>query len=229
MDVQDLYNNRFAGDKTLIRKNQIWQTLCKHFFQKYIAEDAVLVDIAAGYCEFVNNISAKEKIAFDLNTDTQKFADQGVTVQTDSFFNLPEYMGERKADIVFASNVLEHLDDKEQVIAAMKACATILRKPGGEKTKGGCLLILQPNIKYTKGAYWDFIDHKVPLTDQALVEAGEMCGLRTIVNIPKFLPYTTKSKLPKHPLLIWLYLKVMPISGFFMGQQSFLVLEKTDA
>lgn len=83
------------------------------------------------------------------------------------------------------------------------------------------MLILQPNIKYTKGAYWDFIDHKVPLTDQALVEAGEMCGLRTIVNIPRFLPYTTKSKLPKHPLLIWLYLKVMPVSGFFYGTAVF--------
>lgn len=135
MDVQDLYNNRFAGDKTLIRKNQIWQTLCKHFFQKYIATDAVLVDIAAGYCEFVNNTAAKEKIAFDLNPDTQKFAARDVTVQTDSFFNLPEYMGERKADIVFASNVLEHLDSKEQVITAIKACAAILRKPDRERLR----------------------------------------------------------------------------------------------
>ena len=228
MEVKDLYTNRFAGDKTLLRKNEIWKTLCKHFFQKHIPADSVLIDIAAGYCEFVNNISAKEKIVFDLNPDTEKFAAQDVKVHIDSFFNMQKYMGDRKADIVFASNVLEHLDNKEHVIAAIKECAAVLRDPEGNAKIGGRLLILQPNIKYTKGAYWDFIDHKVPLTDQALVEAGEMCGLKTVVNIPKFLPYTTKSKLPKHPFLIKLYLKVLPIAGFFMGQQSFLVLEKTD-
>jgi hypothetical protein len=87
---------------------------------------------------------------------------------------------------------------------------------------------LQPNIRYTGAAYWDFIDHKIALTDRALIEAGEMCGLKVVRCIRKFLPYTTKSKFPQHPFLIWLYLKLMPVSGFFMGQQSFLILEKTD-
>jgi hypothetical protein len=89
-------------------------------------------------------------------------------------------------------------------------------------------MILQPDIRYTGAAYWDFIDHKVALTGEALIEAGEMCGLRVSRHIRKFLPYTTKSGLPQHPFLIWLYLKLMPVSGFFMGQQTFLILEKTN-
>jgi hypothetical protein len=89
-------------------------------------------------------------------------------------------------------------------------------------------MILQPDIRYTGAAYWDFIDHKVALTGEALIEAGEMCGLKVACHIRKFLPYTTKSKLPQHPFLIWLYLKLMPVSGFFMGQQTFLILEKTN-
>jgi hypothetical protein len=93
---------------------------------------------------------------------------------------------------------------------------------------GGKLLILQPNIKYTGGAYWDFIDHKVALTEQSLIEAGELCGLKVNNCLRRFLPYTTKSNIPQHPFFVWLYLKLLPLSGFFMGQQTFLVLEKND-
>ena len=86
-------------------------------------------------------------------------------------------------------------------------------------------MILQPNIKYTGGAYWDFIDHKVPLTDKALVEAGELCGFKMNKNIPRFLPYTTKSAIPQSPIFVFLYLK-LPIAWYFLGKQSFLVMEK---
>jgi hypothetical protein len=128
----------------------------------------------------------------------------------------------KKVDVIFASNIFEHLDTKDQVVLAIKKCAEVLAE------KEGKLMILQPDIRYTGAAYWDFIDHKVALTGEALIEAGEMCGLKATCHIRKFLPYTTKSRLPQHPFLIWLYLKLMPVSGFFMGQQTFLILEKTN-
>ncbi len=28
------------------------------------------------------------------------------------------------------------------------------------------MLVLQPNIRYVGGAYWDFLDHHLPLTDR---------------------------------------------------------------
>jgi hypothetical protein len=208
----------------------LWQILCKYFFQRFIPKENIVVDIAAGYCEFINNIEANEKIAFDLNPDTVKFADKEIRVINDSFFNMEKYLQGRKADIIFASNVLEHLDSKEQVVSAIKICAENLKSPRQSlkyiNRGGGKLLILQPNIKYTGAAYWDFIDHKVALTEQALIEAGEMCGLKVGYCLRKFLPYTTKSSIPQHPLLVRLFLKFLPVSGFFMGQQSFLVLEK---
>lgn len=231
MDVQQLYSARFESQKVLDRKQKIWQVLCKHFFQKHIPTDGVVLDIAAGYCEFINNIEAKKKIAFDLNPDVKRFANKDVQVFNESFFDMTKHLRGAQADIIFASNILEHLDSKEQVISAIKVCAEALKPAkmlnnvmGG----GGKMLILQPNIKYTGAAYWDFIDHKVALTEQALIEAGEMCGLKVSYCLRKFLPYTTKSKIPQHPLLIWLYLKLMPLSGFLMGAQSFLILEKAD-
>jgi hypothetical protein len=224
MDVQQLYGTRFAEPEILLKKNKVWQILCKNFFQKFISDESVVVDIAAGYCEFINNIKAKTKIAFDLNPDTKLFANEDVQVINDSFFNMKAHLRD-KADIIFASNIFEHLDTKEQVISAMNIAAMYLKSiPCG----GGKLVILQPDIQYTGAAYWDFIDHKVALTGEALIEAGTMCGLKVVRRIRRFLPYTTKSKLPQHPFLIWLYLKLMPVSGFFMGQQTFLILEKTN-
>jgi hypothetical protein len=222
MDIQQLYTKRFDNALVLARKNKIWQILCKHFFQKQINEDSVVLDIAAGYCEFINNIKAKEKIAFDLNPDTKRYANESVQTIEDSFFNMDAHLQNKKVDVIFASNIFEHLDTKEQVVLAIKKCSEALNFNSGK------LMILQPDIRYTGAAYWDFIDHKVALTGEALIEAGEMCGLKTVYHIRKFLPYTTKSKLPQHPFLIWLYLKLMPVSGFFMGQQTFLILENTN-
>jgi len=221
MDNQRIYNNRFADKKALEDKNKTWRILCKYFFQEYIHKDSLIIDIAAGYCEFINNIESKEKIAFDLNPDLKQFANEDVLAVNSSFFEVKNYLQGKKADVIFESNVLEHLDSKEQVIQSIEFRSDNLKN-------GGRLLILQPNIKYVQGAYWDFIDHKVALTEKALIEVATMCNLKLKVNYPKFLPYTTKSKIPQYPWLVWLYLKLMPISGFFLGQQSFLVFEKFD-
>ena len=191
--------------------------LCKHFFQKFIPPESIVIDIAAGSCEFINNILAKEKYAVDINPDIFNYCGDNITVINDSFFNLSKHV-ERDCDIIFASNFLEHLDSKEDVLSAIKICYKKL-------TPGGKLLILSPNIKYTKGAYWDFIDHKIPLTDRALIEAGELCGFKLKKCISRFLPYTTKSSIPQNPFFVFLYLKI-PISWFFLGKQSFLVMEK---
>jgi predicted RNA methylase len=126
MDVQQLYGKRFVGPELLQRKNRIWQVLCKHFFQKYIPAESVVVDMAAGYCEFINSIKAKTKIAFDLNPDTKLFADEDVRVINDSLFNMGTCLQD-KADVIFASNILEHLDTKEQVITTIKVAASCLK------------------------------------------------------------------------------------------------------
>lgn len=215
LNLQQVYKNRF--DKQTERKNAIWKILCKNFFQKFIDKNSVVCDIAAGYCEFINNIECKTKIAFDLNPDLLLHAAPNVKAVKDSFFNMDKYL-DCKADVIFASNVLEHLDNKESVVDAIRLCKENL-------TEKGNLIILQPNIKLTGGAYWDFIDHKVALTDLSLEEAAKICGLRLNCKIVRFLPYTTQSKIPQHPALVWLYLKI-PLAWRFLGQQSFLVFEK---
>ncbi len=221
MELKELYNNRFRNE--LQKRNSIWKVLCNSFFQKLIMSSSSVLDIAAGECLFINNIQASKKFAFDLNSDVVNYADKEVCVHNCSCFELKEKLKEEKIDNIFISNFLEHLDTKEDVVRVLHVCNDVLAQKGQ-------IIILQPNIKYVKEAYWDFIDHKIALTDASVIEAAEIFGLKVKKLIKKFLPYTTKSKLPQAPWIVWLYLKLMPLSGMFGGgAQSLIILEKRHA
>ncbi len=219
-DLQSLYNVRFNGDKELEVKNKIWKTLCDNFFNKYITNNDVVADIASGYCEFINNISAKEKYAIDLNPDVKYYAANDVKVMNENVENVKNIIPQNYIDVFFISNFLEHMNSREEISNLIVNVKELIKS-------GGRIIILQPNIKYVRGGrYWDFFDHKIPLTENAIMELAEMNDLEVVKCIPKFLPYTTKSSMPKSPKIIWLYLKLMPFSNGVFGEQSFIVLKK---
>jgi hypothetical protein len=116
------------------------------------------------------------------------------------------------------SNYLEHLASSDAVIEQ-------LRVAGGLLEPGGRAIVLQPNVRLVGGRYWDFIDHRVPLTERSLVEAGELAGLRTVKVITRFLPFTTKTWLPQSPALVRLYL-ALPIAWRFLGKQTLYIGER---
>jgi hypothetical protein len=61
-NLEALYKNRF-DDHMLESRKVLWQTLCRDFFQNYVPKNSVVLDIAAGYCEFINNSCPKEWIS----------------------------------------------------------------------------------------------------------------------------------------------------------------------
>lgn len=225
MNVQKLYKARFNilnDSDILAKKNAIWKILCNEFFINYIPHNATIVDIGAGYCEFINNIEIKEererereclKIAVDINPDTQKFAHPDVQVINADCMNIAE-LETASCDVVFMSNFLEHLPTRELILSLFAECRRLLKK-------NGRLLILQPNIRYVGMAYYDFFDHHTALTDKSLVEALELSGFAIEDCIPRFLPYTTKSHLPQSPWLVTLYLK-LPFAWKIFGKQCFI-------
>jgi hypothetical protein len=87
------------------------------------------------------------------------------------------------------------------------------------------LIAMGPNIKYVPGAYWDFIDHHLPLTELSLAEALHIAGMETTTIIPRFLPYTTQSSLPQAPIFVKLFLK-LPLAWRFLGKQFLVVSRK---
>ncbi|KLD71645.1 class I SAM-dependent methyltransferase [Xanthomonas pisi] len=217
-DLDVLYQHRFPKEE-LANKNRIWQVLCTQYFSRFVKPNETVVDIGAGYCEFINNIPAAHKIAVDLNPDVRKFAADGIRIINESCTAVSS-IPSASVDAVFMSNFLEHLPTKDLVLQTLRESARML-KPGGR------VIILQPNIRFLYDEYWDYFDHHTALSDRSLVEGVLMAGLDPQVVIPKFLPYTTKSRLPQAPWLVSLYLRI-PLAWHVLGKQALVVAYKRD-
>lgn len=215
-DVKSLYINRFSRNN-LKERGRIWRVLCNDFFQKYIDINSTIMDLGAGYCEFINNIKAKDKVAIDLNPETKRFANKKVSVYICSSTRMPIKLT-GKIDTVFVSNFFEHLPAKEDVVKTLTEVKRVLKK-------GGQIIILHPNIRYLGGEYWDFLDHQLPLTEKSLIEALILSNFKIIKVVNRFLPYSTKSKLPKTDWIIKLYLRLKPIH-LILGKQSLIIAKK---
>src|SRR5438132_13447903 len=109
-DLSKLYRFRFRNvDRP--GKMRIWKVLCARFFQPLIGEDRVIVDLACGYGEFINNIRGKKKYAVDLNPDAR------ANVAGDVEFCLSRAdamsaISDASVDVVLAASFLEHLRTK---------------------------------------------------------------------------------------------------------------------
>jgi SAM-dependent methyltransferase len=216
-DLTRLYNGRFDATE-LVDKHVLWTTLCDEFLSKWIDPDSTVLDLGAGRCEFINNIRAKRKLAVDPNPATGDVADSSVEVHQLYSNDLAAIL-DREVDVVFASNFLEHVADKEVLLQTLHECHRITR-PGGR------MIVLMPNVRYVPGRFWDYLDHHVPLTHVSLVEALELAGFTPEVVIPRFLPYTVKdSRLPVRRELIQLYLRV-PLFWRLLGKQMFVVARR---
>ena len=217
-DLAALYRHRFS-EADLPAKRRIWQVLCRRFFQKYVRPTDTVLDVACGYGEFINSIRAGKKIGIDLNPDTPRFLASDVAFHAVAANNL-SVLADDSIDVAFTSNFLEHLPDKATLGQVFDEVHRVLR-PGGR------FLIMGPNIRCVPGAYWDFFDHVLPLSHVTVAEGLAIHGFELDFVIDRFLPYTTRSALSQHPLLISLYLK-FPLAWRILGAQFFVVGCKLD-
>lgn len=216
-NLQSLYRHRFSPDE-LPRKAAIWRVLCRHYFQKHInLETDCVLDLACGYGEFINNVQAKRKIAIDLNPDSPGALTGDIEFHAVAA-NALTPIKDNSVDVVFTSNFFEHLPDKSALSAVLQEISRVLRPQGK-------LIAMGPNIKYVPGEYWDFIDHHLPLTELSLAEALHVEGMDAVVIVPRFLPYTTQSKLPQSAFLVRLYL-LFPIAWRLLGKQFLVIARK---
>jgi SAM-dependent methyltransferase len=218
LTLDPLYATRFPeADRGA--KDAIWQVLCPHFFQRYVGRDDVVVDIGAGFGEFLRHIRCRRRIAVDVERLSGRMLPPGTEEVFTPSHRLSEHVPANSVDLVFCSNFFEHLPDTSTFLATLKEIHAVLR-PGGR------LMALQPNIRLVGGAYWDFVDHHLPITDRSLVEACQSLGFEIVEVIPRFLPYTTRSAIPQSPWLVRLYLAIRPV-WWLLGKQTFLVARKS--
>jgi hypothetical protein len=91
---------------------------------------------------------------------------------------------------------------------------------------GGRFIAMGPNIKYIPGAYWDFFDHYVELTELSLAEALLNCGFEIEKQVGRFLPYTMSqgSQYPVWMLRVYL---ALPLAWPIFGKQFLVVGRKS--
>lgn len=214
--LEELYARRF-GELDAARKDKIWREIAR-YLQRYVDRDAVVLDLACDRGDFIRNIVAGEKWASDRR-DVSAHLPTDVSFVREDGLSLKRSLPSGHFDVVFMSNYLEHLPSSDAVIEQLRVARDLL-KPGGR------LIVLQPNVRLVGGAYWDFIDHHVALTEKSVVEAAELAGYRTEVVVTRFLPYTTKSRLPQSAALVSAYLRLRP-AWLLFGKQSLYVGERS--
>jgi SAM-dependent methyltransferase len=217
MNLDTLYATRFPeADREA--KAAIWRVLCRHFLQRYVRPDDVVLDLGAGFGEFLRFIECRRRIAVDIERLSGRTLPAGSEEVIVPSHQMSSRVAAASVDVVFCSNFFEHLPDKQTFLETLLEIQKVL-KPDG------CLLVLQPNIRLVRGAYWDFVDHHLPLTDRSLIEACQSAGFEIAEVIPRFLPYTTRSTLPQAPWLVRLYLMCPPVWRL-LGGQTWLVARK---
>lgn len=216
--MERVYERRFS-EADAEQKDAIWREIVR-YLQRYVGNEAIVMDVACDRGHFIRHIVARERWAADVR-DVSAFLPTGVRFVQSDGVSLADHAPANHFDAIFMSNYLEHLDSGDRVIEQFRTLRRLL-KPGGH------VIVLQPNIRLVGDAYWDFIDHKVALTEKSLSEAAELAGFRTRTLITRFLPYTTKSRFPQHPLLVRAYLAFRP-GWLLLGRQTLYVGEAPEA
>jgi SAM-dependent methyltransferase len=214
--LSGIYKRRFSSEELAV-KNRLWRILIDYVMQKFIRDGDSVLDIGGGECLFINNVRCGKKYVVDLNPDTERYANDDVTVIQERADRIPSIPDE-SIDVVFVSNFFEHMKDKDELERVISEIRRVL-------VDRGLLLVIQPNIRYAYKEYWDFFDHYVPISDKSLTELLRLYDFEIKLCHPRFLPYSTKSRLSGFTGLLKIYLRV-PLLRHVVGKQLFLVAQK---
>ncbi|TWD81088.1 methyltransferase family protein [Kribbella amoyensis] len=200
--VSNYFETRLAHNAN---RTKIWQHLC-NYLQRWVRTDAEVLELGAGWCDFSNNVKAKRVVAMDLDSTVDRAAAAHVEPVVGDCTDLGKFE-DGTFDVVFASNLLEHLyrDASDRLLSEAKR---VLR-PGGR------LILMQPNFRLNPGRYFDDFTHVSIFTDQSLQDYLVAEGWKIDAVKPKFMPLTLKSKGGNLTFVVPWYLRspIKPLAG----------------
>ncbi len=204
-DLRAYHRLRFPFDP---ERAKVWRALCR-YLQRWIDADAGVLDLGAGYGEFIRFINARQRWALDRNPELAAYWGEDVEpVIQDALAPLPIAAGSLGA--VFTSNFFEHFTVAEgrQILAEVRR---ILR-PGGR------LIAVQPNFRLEPRRYFDDFTHQTAYTDAGFAGLLGASGFRVVHSEPRFTPFTMQSRWPKTEWMVDLYLALpyRPLAGQFL-------------
>jgi SAM-dependent methyltransferase len=210
---KNYHKTRFKFDPGRLK---VWRAITE-YLQLYVGSNKTVFDLGSGYGDFINQIQAKKKYALDISPAVKDHINKDVTFIAKPSTDLKDIPA-NSLDVVFSSNLMEHLDRAQidQTMAGVKRCMK----------KGGTLILIGPNFRYAYREYFDDYTHKTIFTHVSLADLMFEYGFTPIKVMPKFLPLSLKSRLPKSYLLTKAYLH-SPIKP--MGKQMLLIFEIKNA
>ena len=188
------FQTRFSEDP---RREILWRTLVQYYFQPKIPSDSCVLELGAGYGNFINNVRARCRIAQDQWPDFAQHLVPEVESHTGAVTDL-SFLADNSVDFVFASNLFEHISQKDFALVL----AQLRRKLKAQ----GTLTLVQPNYRYAFREYFDDYTHITPYSHLSICDFLHANSYDVIHCVPRFLPLTLKSRLKVSPLLIRLYL-----------------------
>ena len=207
---QGYFTTRYSTDPD---RKKVWKAICE-YLQAFIPANSVVLEVGAGYCDFINQINASCKYALDVNADVAQYCAPGVKFllgDVGSSIDLPP----QSVDVVMASNLLEHLSDQQ--------CDGLFDRFDDVLREKGRLVLIQPNYYYCYRQYWDDFTHIRAFSHVSLTDFLRFRGYTIIRAEKKFLPFSFKSVLPKSYWMTKLYL-----SSFWrpLAKQMLIVAER---
>ena len=180
---EQYFRTRFAENA---RRAKMWSHLVR-YLSDYVPREGAVLELGAGYCYFINGVTARRRVAVDLSETVGRAAAPGVeAIVGDALAALPR-MPPEQFDFVFASNFLEHFE--WPVLDALASEIRRVLRPGGR------LALVQPNFHLQPGRYFDDYTHRAIFTDVSIADWLAASGLHVTTVVPRFLPLTVKSRL----------------------------------
>ncbi|MEC3910807.1 class I SAM-dependent methyltransferase [Sphingobium sp. CR2-8] len=204
----DYHGSRLNEDS---RRGAVWRALWKYYFSRHVRPDDCVLDMGAGYGDFINTVVARRRIALDIWPAMPGHVAPGVETIVGPVEDLSA-IEDGCVDYAFASNLFEHLT-REALVAVLAA----LR---GKLSPAGCLTILQPNYRYAYREYFDDYTHLTAYSHISLPDMLSAHGWDIVAVHSRFLPLSIKSRLPSWSILIGAYLR-SPFKP--MGKQMLVV------
>jgi SAM-dependent methyltransferase len=185
---------RFTPDP---RRDRAWRHLVK-YLSRFWGSNPDLLDVGAGYCSFINSARGHRRVAVDIHDQLEAYAGPGVEPVLASAVNL-SILDSGSFDVVFASNLLEHLT-REDIQQALSEFRRVLRASGR-------LILIQPNFRLCAKYYFDDYTHLTPLSDRSLGDLLKVAGFDLVQVQPRFLPLSLRSHGSRFTFLLPLYLR----------------------
>jgi ubiquinone/menaquinone biosynthesis C-methylase UbiE len=163
-------------------RSTVWREICR-YLKRFIPENSVILDLGAGYGDFLRHISAEKKYGMELNSLLVQGWEDDVQALVQPALD-PFPLSNGTINAVLASNFFEHF--------VIEDCHRILREVRRVLEPGGILIVIQPNMRLQPGRYFDDYTHRTPFTEISFSDFLKSLGWRILKREGRFLPLTMK-------------------------------------